>query len=139
VTHPRRSQCVVEWQSCADGDHIFDVLRDADEDDRRAVVFEPEDPRRVRAEQVADFFADGREDLDRAHAPRHQRRHPPQRGLLLREPCASFIRDVELGRPLGHLQLELVASVAELALCSFPLLYEARALERGCGVIRGER
>ena len=45
------------------------VPRDADEDDRRTVVLEPDDRRSVRAEEATDLLADGREDLGRAVRP----------------------------------------------------------------------
>jgi hypothetical protein len=54
---------------------------------------------------------------------RDQRRHPPQRGLLFGEP-------LDLGGPLGHLHLELVAGLAERFFCPLPLVDEADALER---------
>jgi len=76
----RRRHSGLELPSRPDPD--IEGLRDADEDDRRPVAGEPED-HRLRPEQASDLVADGREDLDGRHAARHQRGHPPQRGLLL--------------------------------------------------------
>jgi hypothetical protein len=50
-------------------------------------VLEPDDRRRIRAEDATDLLADGREDLVGPHPLGHQRRQPAQHRLLLGKPC----------------------------------------------------
>jgi hypothetical protein len=76
------------------------------------------------------FCHNGEENL-RSDALRNKRRNAAQRAQLV-------IRHMQLGRSLGHLHLELVASFAELVLCPLPLVDEACILECSGGVIGGE-
>lgn len=56
------------------------------DDGHRVVGLAAGHPREVRAEQRADLFGDGTEELARGHSLRDERRHAPQGRLLLREP-----------------------------------------------------
>src|SRR5205823_8826264 len=71
------------------------------DEDLAVVVLVPDDSRTRRAEQARDLVADRREDLDGADGLRHQRRHPPQRGLLFCELAGSRLGGGELGAALG--------------------------------------
>ena len=52
----------------------------------RVVGVVADHPGEIRAEQLADLLGDGGEQLARRHVLRDQRRHAPQRGLLVGEP-----------------------------------------------------
>ena len=67
------------------------VVRDrparADSDQREHVAgLAAEHARQVVADELADLVGDGREDLVRSAARGHERRHPPQRLLFVRQP-----------------------------------------------------
>ena len=50
------------------------------------------DRHQVRAEQPTDLVADGTTDTGRLNALRHQRRHPPERRLLVCDPRELSLR-----------------------------------------------
>ena len=98
---------------------------------RTAVRHVPRDPHKRDVDDAGDLLGHDGKQVLRLHALRHEGRNAAQRAQLV-------IGHMQLGGPLGHLDLERVASLAELVFCPFPLVDEARALERGGGVICSE-
>ena len=85
------------------------ALPDADEHDGRTLPLESDHPA-SRPEEATDLLADRREDLGGPHSLRHQRRHSPQRRLLVGEPSQCLPR-LGIGNRGGDDLTEVVETI----------------------------
>jgi hypothetical protein len=76
----------------SDGEGCVHLARGADVDDPLTVIVVPDDRCRIRPDQAPDLVADRREDLVGSDAARHQRRHAPERCLLVDEAYEGVTR-----------------------------------------------
>ena len=127
--HLRRRQCVIELPPRSHRD-LRNALPHCGNDDRRRVVLEPDDRRRIRADQATHLRADGREDLGGLYlAPRAS---PTARAWPARRRAHSVPHwPTQFGGPLGHRHLEFVPGDTELLICPSPFVDEACVLEVG--------